>query len=131
MRFIESAVSDAEGAILAHAARVDGRLLRKGHVLAAADVDALARTGRETVTVARMEPGDIDENTAAARIAEVCAGENVRVGPAFTGRVNLYATLAGVALIDAAQIARLNDLDESITVATVAPYTRMAARQML
>ena len=106
-------------------------LFRKGRVLAQVDIDALHEANIAEVTVARLEPGDIGEDEAAARIAKACAGEGVRVGAAFTGRANLYAEAHGVAVLDAARIAALNTVDESITVATLAPYAAVDVRQML
>ncbi len=67
------------------------------------------------------------EDEAAARIARLCAGGHVRIGAAFTGRANLYATEAGVGIVDARLVDRLNAIDESITLATVAPFARVAA----
>ena len=45
MNFGPVPVADAVGAILAHSVRLDGRRLRKGVVLTARDVSALARGG--------------------------------------------------------------------------------------
>ncbi|MEO1000298.1 MAG: hypothetical protein AAFW69_06810, partial [Pseudomonadota bacterium] len=59
----------AEGAILAHSLVAGGTKYRKGRVLSAADTAALAEAGIEEVTVARLEPGDLGEDAAAARIA--------------------------------------------------------------
>jgi molybdenum cofactor cytidylyltransferase len=131
MLFGDIPVEDAAGAILAHTLRVGAAHFRKGRVLSAHDVAALQAAGFHSVTAARLEIGDIAEDEAAARIAKACAGMDVRVGAAFTGRANLYAQTHGVAVIDATRIDALNALDESITVATVAPYSRIAPRQML
>ena len=49
-------------------------------------------------------------------------------GPAFTGRVNLFAEAAGLAVIDAAAIDRVNAIDEAITVATL-PANRAVERR--
>ena len=42
--------------------------------------------------------------------------------PPFTGRVNLFAEAAGLAVFDAAAIDRVNAIDEAITVATLTAY---------
>jgi molybdenum cofactor cytidylyltransferase len=55
----------------------------------------------------------------------------VRIGAAFTGRANLYATEAGLAVVDVGLVDKLNAIDESITLATLPPDTRVAPRQML
>ena len=127
MKFGSIAIEDAEGAILAHRAGP----FRKGRVLCAADIDVLRDLNLGAVMCARLEADDVPENEAAARIARGCAGDNIRVGAAFTGRANLYAEADGLSLIHPAQVDALNALDEAITLATVAPFARVAERQML
>jgi molybdenum cofactor cytidylyltransferase len=131
MHFGPCPIADAEGAILAHSVRTPRGLFRKGRVLAHADIDALREADLHEVTVARLEPGDVGEDDAAARIAKACAGEGVHIGAAFTGRANLYSESHGVAVVDAVRIAALNAIDESITVATIAPMAAVGIRQML
>jgi molybdenum cofactor cytidylyltransferase len=131
MHFGPCPVERAAGAILAHSLRVEGRLLRKGRVLGPDDIAALTAGGVAEVVVARLEDGDMAEDEAARRIASAAAGDAVRVGAAFTGRANLYALADGVAVVDAARVDALNAVDEAITLATVAPFARVGARQML
>ncbi|MBC7158272.1 MAG: molybdopterin biosynthesis protein, partial [Rhodobacteraceae bacterium] len=45
----------------------------------------------------------------------------------FTGRANLAAMAAGVVAVDAARVAAINRNDAGITLATVAPWARVAA----
>jgi molybdenum cofactor cytidylyltransferase len=131
MQFGPVSLSLARGAILVHSVRAGSRLLRKGRTLTSDDIVDLERTGHTEITIARLEAGDIGEDEAAARIAEVCKGGSVRASAPFTGRVNLYAEASGVASIDAAKVAAINEIDESVTVATLAPFTRVAPGQML
>ena len=91
MKFGPVPLKDAEGALLAHSIRVEGAVFRKGRLLSAADLAALAQAGVEEVTAARFEPGDMDEDSAAAAIAAAVAGEGLEVAAPFTGRVNLFA----------------------------------------
>lgn len=131
MQFLVSSVSEAAGTVLAHSVRAGARVLRKGRLLLADDVAALIEAGIREVMVARLGPDDVPEDEAAARVARRCAGQHVRIGAAFTGRANLYATEAGLAVVDSALVDRLNAIDESITIATLPPDTRVAPRQML
>src|SRR5580704_10564391 len=131
MQFGPVPLATARGAILVHGVRAGERLLRKGRILTDDDVAALGRAGIAEIVVARLDADDIGEDEAAARVAKACAGSGVRVGAAFTGRVNLHAQSAGLARIDAATIAALNTIDESVTIATLAPFTRVERGQML
>ena len=132
MQFGQFPLSGAVGAILAHGIRQGPISFRKGRVLSAEDVAALKDARLSDITIAWLEPGDVGED-AAARVATALAGEKglVRIGAPFTGRANLYAKEAGLALIDAAAIRDANAVDEAITVATLAPFAKVSAGQML
>jgi molybdenum cofactor cytidylyltransferase len=131
MEFGTVPTAAAAGAILAHGVRAGEKRFRKGRHLSAADVAEIAAAGIETVTVARLGPDDVGEDEAAARLGARAAGEHVRLGAAFTGRVNLYALADGVVGIDAGAIAALNGVDEAITIATLPPFAKVAKGQML
>jgi molybdenum cofactor cytidylyltransferase len=131
VRFEEFPLADAEGAVLAHSVRTRGGLLKKGRVLTAGDVAWLAEAGLARVMAARLEAGDVPEDRAAARLARALAGDRIEVAEPFTGRANLFAATDGLTLIEPAVIAGINAVDEAVTVATVAPYERVVARQMV
>jgi molybdenum cofactor cytidylyltransferase len=131
MQFETVPLNAAEGAILAHGVRVNGKLLRKGRVLSAQDLAAFAQAGLAEVTVARLGKDDVAEDEAAARIAARLTGEAVRAGAPFTGRSNLYATTDGLTVIDSARVHAVNAVHEAITVATLAPLVPVTTGQML
>src|SRR5690348_14359951 len=131
MEFKSSHVAEAEGGILAHSVRVSTLNFRKGRVLTRSDLEGLAHAGVETVVIARLAAGDIGEDEAAARIAAAASGTHIRVGAAFTGRANLYALEHGLALVDANLVDDVNMIHESITLATVPPFTHVSPRQMI
>jgi molybdenum cofactor cytidylyltransferase len=131
MIFGEVPLERALGAILAHSLPgAEGRL-RKGRVLEAADLAALAAAGETRVTVARLEPGDLGEDAAAARLAAALvpdpAAAGLAVSAAFTGRVNLNATGPGIVEVDVGRVHALNRVDPAITLATLAPFARVTA----
>ena len=131
MIFAELAVDEGEGAILAHSLRVGSATFKKGRRLSAEDLLTLKRAGFARVTAARIEPGEVGENEAAAAVAKAAAGDHVSLSPAFTGRCNLFAEAAGVAVIDRARIDALNLVDEAVTIATVVPMDAVEPRQMV
>ncbi len=131
MIFAELSVAEAEGSVLAHSVRVAGRLMKKGRVLSAADVAALREVGIASVSAARLEPGDVPEDLAAARIARPLGGENVRVGAAFTGRANLYAEADGLVVFEPAMIDAANRTHEALTIATLMPFARVVRGDMI
>jgi molybdenum cofactor cytidylyltransferase len=131
MKFGAVPVAQALGAILAHSHPSGEGRLRKGRVLEAADLAALAAEGCDSVVVAQLEPGDLDENAAAARLAAALvpdpAAQGLSRSDAFTGRVNLNATGPGIVDLDAAAIHDLNRIDPAITLATLPRFCRVEA----
>lgn len=135
MKFGPVALGDAEGAILAHSVSLAKGRLRKGVTLDAAALDRLRSAGISEVTVARLEHGDVHEDAAAERLASALVPDpkaaHLRLAPASTGRVNIYATRNGVASVDAERINAVNSVDPMITVATVPEWQRMEVRGMV
>jgi molybdenum cofactor cytidylyltransferase len=131
MRFGPVPLHKAEGAVLAHSLPVAGGRLRKGKLLEAGDLAALAAEGRVEVTVAQLGPGDVAEDAAALAIARAVAGPGLELQAVGTGRVNLLATGPGVARIDAARVDAVNAIDPAITLATVPRWQRMDPKGML
>jgi molybdenum cofactor cytidylyltransferase len=123
--------AQAEGGIVVHSIRKDGLVLKKGTVVGKAEIDALTKAGIATITVARLEPGDVSEDQAAGDIAAAVAGAGVRVDPAFTGRSNLFAESAGVLVADRAAIDHLNEVDPDITLATLEAYAPVVPGKMI
>jgi molybdenum cofactor cytidylyltransferase len=131
MKFGAVAPKEALGATAVHTIRQDGLVLKKGTLIGPAEVAALEAAGIKDVVVARLEPGDVSEDVAAADIAQAVAGEGVHVDHAFTGRANLFAEIAGVLVVDKDAIDRLNRVDEAITFATLAAYKPVVAGEMI
>ncbi len=132
MKFGPLPLDQAEGKILGHnIAGSDGRrLFRKGKAITRDQLAALRTMGRQSVYVAELEPGDVDENAAARRVATAVAGDGLRLSGPASGRVNLVATAQGVLRVDAARLPRLNAC-EDITLATLASHTQVRPRQIV
>ena len=131
MKFGEIPLTEAEGAILAHSLRLAGTALKKGRVLSAADLEAIAAAGLGYVVAARLEPGDIREDAAAERIAAAAAGPNIATATAFTGRANLFAETRGLLVFDRDRLDDLNLVDEAVTLGTLPPFAVVEPRQMV
>ncbi len=131
MKFGGVAPKDALGATAVHTIRQGALVLKKGTLIGAAEVAALEAAGIKEVMVARLEPGDVSEDVAAAEIAKKVAGEGVHVDRAFTGRANLFAQNAGVLVVDKDAIDQLNRVDEAITFATLPAYKPVVAGEMI
>jgi molybdenum cofactor cytidylyltransferase len=131
MKFGPLSLDHAQGKILGHnIAGPDGkRLLRKGKPLSAEDIAALSAIGRSSAYVAEIEPGDLDEDTAARRVAEAVQGRGLRLSGPASGRVNFLATVQGVLRVDVPRLTRLNSCD-GVTLATLASHTAVRPKQI-
>ncbi|MGV2068093.1 NTP transferase domain-containing protein [Agrobacterium sp. 22-226-1] len=131
MKFGEFPVARAEGLMLAHAVRLPERTLRKGHRVSRADVEALKQAGIVSVTAARIEDGDLNEDEAARRLAEAVARDHLRFSEATTGRVNVYAASDGLFVADRYVVDCVNRIDPAITLACLADHVRVRAGDMV
>jgi molybdenum cofactor cytidylyltransferase len=131
MKFGSIAIADAEGLILAHSQRAGGRMLKKGRVLSAEDIAGLAANGIAEVTGAYLDVDDLGEDAAADVIAQACCGVSVTAQAAFTGRSNLFSGAYGVMIVDKVRLEKINQIDEAVTIATLAPFSTVEPRRML
>ena len=131
MIFGPVATAAASGAVLAHTQRLPDRMVRKGTVLDDDALAALRAAGIDEVIAARLEPGDVDENAAAARLAAALLAPGLTATRAGTGRVNLLASVPGLFRVDAARLDALNAVDEALTAATLPDAAPVASGSMV
>ena len=119
MKFGSVPVGEAIGATAVHSIRQGDFVLKKGTLIGPAEVAALKTAGVKEITVARLDPGDVSEDQAAADIAAAITGKGVRADRAFTGRCNLFAEGAGILVVDRGAVDALNRIEEAVTLATL------------
>lgn len=122
MRLVQCPVGEAAGAILAHSVKDAAFTLKKGHLLGPDDIERLKLAGYAMLTVAFTDPGDIGENAAASRLAEILKGPNINSDQAFTGRCNLKSAAHGLFIAERHSIDQINLINEAITLATLEPF---------
>jgi molybdenum cofactor cytidylyltransferase len=126
MKFGAVEPKQAVGATSVHTIRSGGLVLKKGTLIGPIEAAALEAAGIKDVVVARLEPGDVTEDVAAAEIADAIAGDRT-----FTGRANLFSQTAGVLVVDKAAVDRINRVDEAITVATLPAFKPVVPGEMI
>lgn len=117
--------------MLAHSLSAGHLRLKKGHVLDAKDLMLLEQAGVREVIAARLNPGDVGEDRAAESLAEAIGGAHLRAAKAATGRVNLYATKAGLFRADKLLVDHLNGIDPAMTLSCLADCTPVRADDMV
>lgn len=124
-------MDETENAIVAHSIQFRDRKLKKGHIISRDDIEALKKEGIGSIVVARLEDGDIGEDTAAAGITEALGNKSLGPGKAFTGRCNLYSKIRGLLRIRRTVIDQINKVDESVTIATLRDYSVVEADELV
>lgn len=131
MRLLRIPVTEAEGEILAHSLKVDGRKLRKGQRLGQVDCLTLSRSDTEFVTVVRVEDIDLDENEAAERAARAACGNGAFTGRISRGRCEVVARWDGLAVLNEWLIETTNLESELLGISTIASDSRVSAGQAI
>ena len=132
MKFGPVPPRDAEGATAVHSIRQGALVLKKGTLIGPAEVAALEAAGITDIVVARLEPGDVSEDKAAAEIARAVAGDGRPC------RARLHRPLPtclreapGVLVVEREAIDRLNRIDEAITFATLPAFKPVVEGEMI
>ncbi len=132
MRLENIPLDQAVGAILVHnIVGADGRkAFAKGRVLSTDDIAKIRVLGKATVNVAMLDPDDVREDDAAARLARAVAGDGVELSKPSGGRVNLYATTRGFLRVNRDALNRINELN-GVTLATIPRFAPVAPKKMI
>jgi molybdenum cofactor cytidylyltransferase len=131
MKFGPASPVDAVGGVTVHTLRQGSLVLKKGTTIGPNEVEALHKAGVKEVVVVRLEDGDVSEDVAAGGIAKAIAGDGIDVERAFTGRSNLFASRAGVLVVDRAAVDGINRVDEAITFATLPAFKAVVPGEMI
>lgn len=129
MKFGELPLAELEGALLGHthllpavAPSESGVVLSKGRKVGPEERALLEQAGVRRAFAAVLEPGDVVEDDAAARLAAAALGNGVRFEPPSTGRVHLFARHRGVFVTEPWRVDAVNLVDARLTLATIPPF---------
>jgi len=132
MKFGTVLLSEAVGGILAHSVQLkDGSRLRKGLFLEETHLTQIADSGFTEIAVAMPEVDDVLEDEAATQIAGKFGNGNYRIDPATTGRVNIFSSVNGIFRVDSDKINAINEIDPSVTIATLPDYVSVNDGRMI
>lgn len=131
MWFGELPITECAGCILAHSQALATGRVSKGTLLDKPLIDKFQASGFQTLTVARLDADDVEENIAAEKLALAFTGAGVYVEKAHTGRVNIYASTDGLLGYDTASFIAANSVCSDITIAVVVPDQWVLAGRMI
>ena len=97
---------DIAGSVLTHDL---GPELRKGTILGPEHLERVRRAGE--IHVVELGPGDVHEDVAARRLAELVAGDGVEIGATVQSQVRLQAGRRGLLRVDSGTVHELNHVE--------------------
>jgi len=132
----EIPVQQAVGRVLFHditrivPGEFHGRAFKKGHIIAADDINQLLQLGKDNIYVLDLEEGFIHEDPAALRIAKAALGRGIQMMPPSEGKVRLMTTKPGLLKVNVAALDRINAIEE-IVFATSHTNRRVGAGKLV
>ena len=112
-------IDEAVGSVLAHditEIRKDefkGRAFRKGHIVAAEDIESLRRLGKERLFVLTIADDDMHEDDAAAALASALMGKGVEAdGEPKEGKITIIAAMDGILKVNKEVLLEFNMLGD-------------------
>ncbi len=130
MKFEERKIEDCVGWCLAHSVESNSRKFAKASLVTDAIVNHLKSRGFTTLQVFQLEQGDLDEDQAAEKAANLIKGKGLTIQSAGRGRANVIAAQDGLFLPGNA-IDQLNALDDAFSAACKRPYTKVTKGDLL
>ncbi|MGG7144619.1 molybdopterin-binding protein [Clostridium nigeriense] len=114
-------VYDSVGCILSHdvtqiiPGEFKGRLFKKGHIIKEEDIEKFLSIGKEHIYVWEPKEGELHENNAAIRLANLVLGEGVSKSEEIKeGKIDFFADRDGVLKVNKEELLKLNSLGEII-----------------
>ncbi|SFJ43641.1 molybdenum cofactor synthesis domain-containing protein [Paenibacillus sp. UNC496MF] len=143
-RLKEVPVREAVGLVLAHdltqiiPGQFKGRLFKKGHVVAEADIPKLLDIGKEHIYIMELAEGELHEDDAAGRMARAFMDDGLLLTEPHEGKVAIKSALAvpALAVIDPDVVYAINELGDIAlatlrTDAVVKPGGQLAATRVI
>lgn len=95
-----------------------GAAFKRGHVITADDIPELLRLGKKHVFIWESEAGEIHEDDAAMRLAEICRTEATHFTGPSEGKIVMTADTCGLFTVDTELLRAVNSVDD-VTISTL------------
>ena len=89
-----------------------GPVFKKGHVITEEDIPVLLSVGKEQIFILENDESMVHENDAAKVLQEMCGSENMTFSEPSEGKIELFAEIDGLFLVDEAKLRAVNSFGE-------------------
>ena len=112
------ATKDAVGQILCHDITQiipgvkKGPVFKKGHIITEEDIPVLLSVGKDQIFIMENDENMMHENDAAKVLQEMCGHENMTFSEPSEGKIELFADIDGLFLVDNEKLNAVNSFGE-------------------
>ena len=99
-----------------------GARFRKGHIVTEEDIPVLLSMGKENLYIFELDENMLHENDAAEVLCRLCKGDNIGRSEVREGKIELFAEIDGVFMLNREKLYDINSIDE-LMIATRKGYT--------
>ena len=94
-----------------------GPVFKKGHIITKEDIPVLLSVGKDQIFILENDENMVHENDAAKMLQEMCGEENMTYSQPSEGKIELFAAIDGLFLVDENRLNAINSFGE-IMIAT-------------
>lgn len=111
-------VYDSVGMVLSHditqiiPGKFKGPVFKKGHIIKEEDIPVLLSVGKEHIYIYENDEHMLHENDAAAVLRDLCGSENMTSSEPSEGKIELFADIDGLFLVDNEKLKTVNSFGE-------------------
>ena len=131
MQFGSIKLEKSEGSILAHSIKLENLNISKGTLLTENHIMDLRSKGVQSVVVARLENGDIEENKSAIIVSKAFSHNSLIFSKANTGRINIFSKHDGLLIYSVSSLISFNLIDEGIALALLTQNSFVKKKQLI
>lgn len=89
-----------------------GPVFKKGHIITEEDIPVLLSVGKEQIYILENDESMLHENDAAKILQEMCGSENMTFSEPSEGKIELFADIDGLFLVDDERLRAVNGFGE-------------------
>lgn len=89
-----------------------GPVFKKGHVITKEDIPVLLSVGKDQIYILENDESMVHENDAAKILQEMCGSENMTFSEPSEGKIELFADIDGLFLVDEKKLNAVNSFGE-------------------
>ena len=131
MQFKRLKVIESKGFLLAHNLQLNNRLLKKGTKLNTKLINLLIKENILVVYGFKKNLNDLDENSAAKKVASFLASNELYLDKPVNGRADIFSKVSGMLVIKRNELIKINKNFAEFAICSLKNYSLIKAGQLI